>query len=92
MRKRRYEAIASTRKGRHVSGARRTITERLAKRGDLKPEGSFIDSAIWPYPFEQFALADNLTGAFHQNNENVERSSAEMKRSLGPLENSSRDR
>ena len=38
MGKRRHEAIAPPCQGSHISRARLTITERLAKRSDMKPE------------------------------------------------------
>jgi hypothetical protein len=90
MRKRRYETIAPAGKGSHISGARLTVTECLAKRSDLKPEGSIVDTGIRPYALKQFVLADDLASTFHQNNENIERSGAERERSSGSLEHSSR--
>src|SRR6185369_10644258 len=62
------------------------IPERLAECADVHSEIPRPDHQAAPYPRGQFAMADDLAGAIHQHDEDVERAIAEEHRHAIPLE------
>jgi len=77
----RDEAVSLPRQRRHISAA-----QRLAKRGDMDSQAAFIDREARPDPRHQIVFADDLARLFGQDDENVERTRAEMKRDPFPFD------
>jgi len=82
-RNRRHETIATFRDSGYVAGAGPTITERLPQRSDLCPEIALVDDGVGPGARNQLVLADELTRAVDQGDQDVERATADTKRLVG---------
>jgi hypothetical protein len=85
-RDRRHEAVAPPGQRRDVTCAVLSVAERLAQAGDGKAQAALLHGHIGPYPRQQVGLADDLVGAGHQRNEDVERAGAELYRDAFPGE------
>lgn len=76
-RNRRNEAVASSRDGNDVAGARTPVAERPPQGGDLDPEIAPIDHGVGPGASQQLFLADDLAGTVDQSDQEIERAAAD---------------
>ena len=73
------KAITATRDVHDISRADGTTTKGLAQCGDVEAEAALVDIHIGPDVFDQVAFVHDLPRTFRQEDQNVERSPADMK-------------
>ena len=76
-RDRRDKAVAAARDVADIARSRAAITECLAQRGYMDPQGPLVDDRIRPSAGDQLILVNGLAGAFNQRNKDVQSSAAE---------------
>ena len=54
----------------------------------MDPQAALVDRDTRPHPRHQIVLADDLAGLLNQDDQNVERAGAEVKRSACPFDKS----
>ncbi|MEY9705613.1 hypothetical protein ABIF50_008175 [Bradyrhizobium diazoefficiens] len=80
MSERRDEAIAAAGHIDHITGRLAGIAERLAQRCDMEAQAALVDIDVGPDALDQLSLVDDFTGAPGQEDEDIERAAADMKR------------
>src|SRR5712664_2219380 len=85
-RDRRHETIALPRECGQIPGSGLTIAKCLAKGGDMDAEATLVDRDTRPDPRHQIVLADNLARLLDQNDQDIERAAANMKRDTFPFD------
>ena len=73
------EAITSARDVDDIAGADGAITKGLAQCGDVEAQAAFVDIHIGPDLLDQLSLVHDLAGTLRKENENIERTAAEVK-------------
>src|SRR5271156_2982207 len=76
----RHETVALTLDVCHISGARLSVAERLAKLYDTDPKTAFLHDCIPPDSGIKFSFANHFASAFDENDEYVESSVSEFNR------------
>jgi hypothetical protein len=77
---RRDEAIAAAGHIDDITGRLAGIAERLAQRCDMEAQAALVDIDVGPDALDQLSLVDDFTGAPGQEDEDIERAAADMKR------------
>ena len=73
------KAITATRDVHDISRADGTTTKGLAQCGDVEAEAALVDIHIGPDLFDKVAFVHDLAGTFRKEDQNVERTPADMK-------------
>ena len=80
MRERGDEAIAAAWYVDDITGRFAGIAECLAQRRDVEAKTALVDIDVGPDALDQLSLVDDFAGALGQEDENIERTAADMKR------------
>ena len=80
VRERGDEAIAAAGHVDDITGRLAGVAERLAQRCDVEAQAAFVDIDVGPDALDQLALVDDFAGALGQEDENIERAAADVKR------------
>ena len=73
------KAITATRDVHDIARTDGATTKGLAQCGDVEAEAALVDIHIGPDVFDQVAFVHDLAGTFRQEDQNVERTAADMK-------------
>nr|WP_273229390.1 hypothetical protein [Pseudomonas kuykendallii] len=76
------EAVAALAHVGDVVARFRAGSQRAAQRGDVHAKVDFLDEGARPDAGDDRLLADDLAGAFHQHQENVQRTPADAQRAI----------
>jgi hypothetical protein len=77
-RNRRYEAVTSTRNVGHIPGAVSAVPKRFTQRRDVESEAALVNIDVGPYSVEEVSFADDFSGAFGEDNENIQRAPSDL--------------
>jgi hypothetical protein len=86
------EAVAAARSVGHVANTGLALAQGLAQTGDVHTQAALVDGDIRPYTRDQLFLADDLSGVLHQDDEDVERTAAQLERDSSPFDTPPRRR
>lgn len=68
---RRHEAVAAAGDRRDVANPLPTVSERLAKAGDLEPQAALVDKRVGPHLCEKIPLPDDLVRPRDQRGQDI---------------------
>lgn len=80
------EAIATAGHVDDIAGAFAAIAQGLAQGRDVEAQAALVDIHVSPDPLDQFPLVDDLAGSLGEKDEDVECTTAKMKRGAVSLE------
>src|SRR5208282_2736026 len=89
-RNRRYEAVTSTRNVGHIPGAFSAVPKRFAQRRDMESEAALVNIDVGPYSGNEIPFADDFSGAFDEENENIQCAPSDLHGNAISLEQSFR--
>ena len=74
----RYEAVTSTRHVGHIPGAVSAVPKRFTQRRDMETEATLVNVDVGPYSGDEISFADDFSGAFDEENENIQRTPSDL--------------
>ncbi len=85
-----HEAVAAPRLGHDVSGALPALAENPSQLRKMHPKIALLDEGGWPDAGYEIVLRNQFAGAFHQGNEEIQRTDGERERLTALDENALR--